>query len=458
MTGASVPRIQVDEREVEKKFFAAWSQSDALFELIKDGDFLSKPIIWRHPFIFYVGHLPAFTWNQICDGILNWTSFNPYFDDLFCRGIDPDIDTGECHWHPDVPDRWPDLMQVLDYRDRVREAVLESLDVVPRIYSNDIMARNGRVFEMVLEHEYMHQETLLYMMQELPIDKKNRPDGGVRYSFEAPAPSHPIVIAAGKARLGARFENLHFGWDNEFSEVTVEVPEFAIDSMAVTNGAFFDFVKSGAYGNQRHWRPADWDWKRRTQREHPNFWSKEGGAWFYHAMFDRLPLAQVAGWPVYVTLAEARAYASWRGKRLPTEAEFHRAAFGGPGGDETRYPWGEVSPAPRHGNFNFTSWSPTPVGSCPAGVSRWGVGELFGNGWEWTDTPFAPFSGFTPYMTNYRDYSTDFFDGKHFVLKGASWATAPALLRPSFRNWYQVHYPHVFAKFRCVSDNRTNEP
>jgi ergothioneine biosynthesis protein EgtB len=344
------------------------------------------------------------------------------------------------------------LSQILDYRDRVREAVLESLDVVPRIYSNDIMARSGRVFEMVLEHEYMHHETLLYMMQELPMEKKNRPDGGVLYSFQAAVPPRPVQIPAGTARLGARFAELHFGWDNEFSQVIVEVPRFTIDSMPVTNGAFFEFVESGAYRERRYWRREDWDWKVRTEREHPNCWLKDGEGWFYKAMFDVLPLAQVSSWPVYVTLAEARAYASWRGKRLPTEAEFHRAAFGGPDGNETHYPWGEVSPAPRHGNFNFSAWSPTPVGSYAAGASRWGVGELAGNGWEWTDSPFAPFPSFFPYMTRYPDYSKDFFDDKHFVLKGASWATAPELLRPSFRNWYQVHYPYVFAKFRCVSD------
>jgi formylglycine-generating enzyme required for sulfatase activity len=100
--------------------------------------------------------------------------------------------------------------------------------------------------------------------------------------------------------------------------------------------------------------------------------------------------------------------------------------------------------------LHFTAWSPTPVGSSPAGGSRWGVGELVDNGWEWTDTPFVPFPGFAPYMTSYPDYSKDFFDGKHFVLKGASWATAAELLRPSFRNWYQAHYPYVFAKFRCA--------
>jgi formylglycine-generating enzyme required for sulfatase activity len=169
-------------------------------------------------------------------------------------------------------------------------------------------------------------------------------------------------------------------------------------------------------------------------------------------MFDELPLSQVASWPVYVSLAEARAFACWRGKSLPTEAQFHRAAFCGPGDREQCYPWGDAQPGQDHGNFDFNHWSPVPVGSSPRGASPWGVEELVGNGWEWTDTPFAPLPGFTPYMTHYPDYSRDFFDGKHFVLKGASWATSSDLIRPSFRNWYQAHYPYVFAKFRCVGE------
>ncbi len=168
-------------------------------------------------------------------------------------------------------------------------------------------------------------------------------------------------------------------------------------------------------------------------------------------MFDSFPLQQAASWPVYVSLAEARAYARWAGKRLPTEAEFHRAAYYGPDGRKSEHPWGNSAPGARHGNFDFLSWAPLPVGSRLAGASRWGVLELVGNGWELTDTPFEPFPGFSSYIESYPDYSRDFFDGKHFVLKGASWATDANLLRPSFRNWYQAHYPYVFAKFRCVS-------
>jgi ergothioneine biosynthesis protein EgtB len=443
---------QIAAEFLREKFVAAWNRSDEIFDILSTGQSLAQPIVWRHPFIFYVGHLPAFAWNQIGAGILKWPSFNPYYDELFCRGIDPDVDTGECHWHPEVPDQWPSLGETVAYRDKVRGALLDSLEAVNYCPSTDLLAQGGRVFQMVLEHEYMHQETLLYMMQQMAPSDKARPDHLPKYSFQTAAVSNPIRIPSGQARIGARFDQLTFGWDNEFDEITVDVPSFAIDSLPVTNGQFYEFMLSGGYETERYWRAEDWRWKALERKRRPACWIKQGDEWLYRAMFDLLPLKQVSSWPVYVSLAEARAYATWRGKRLATEAEFHRAAFNGPDGHETDYPWGDATPTVRHGNFDFNAWSPVAVGSSPAGASRWGVFELIGNGWELTDTPFAPLPGFKPYMTTYPDYSQDFFDGKHYVLKGASWATAADLLRPSFRNWYQAHYPYVFAKFRCVSD------
>jgi len=443
-----------DAERLRAQFIGAWTRSDEIFDIVGSEGMHAQPIVWRHPFIFYVGHLPAFSWNQICGGILEWKSFNPYFDDLFCRGIDPDVDTGECHWHPEVPEAWPTLAETVEYRDKVRGAILESLDALPYSGSHGIMARGGRVFDMVLEHEYMHQETLLYMMQQLPVDRKHRPKNLPSFQFHSAAPRRAIAIPAGKARIGAGadFRVTPFGWDNEFGELLVEVPPFAIDSVPVTNSEFYEFVVCGAYDDECYWRAEDWRWKTLEGKQHPAFWFKRGEKWLCRGMFESIPLSRVGSWPVYASLAEARAYATWRGKRLLTEAEFHRAAFYGPDGKESTYPWGESSPSRWHGNFDFSAWSPLPVGSNPAGDSRWGVSELLGNGWELTDTPFAPFPGFSPYMTSYPDYSKDFFDGKHFVLKGASWATATKLLRPSFRNWYQAHYPYVFAKFRCVAD------
>src|SRR5688572_18990188 len=119
------------------RFTAAWARTDEVFAIVPTAELLTKPITWRHPFIFYVGHLPAFSWNQICGAILNWNSFDPYFDDLFCRGVDPDVDTGGCHWHPEVPEAWPSLSDTVEYRDHVREAVVESLEAVSRRKSID---------------------------------------------------------------------------------------------------------------------------------------------------------------------------------------------------------------------------------------------------------------------------------------------------------------------------------
>jgi ergothioneine biosynthesis protein EgtB len=433
-------RVNRDAADLRARFLSAWERTDEIFSIVKAHAMLARPIVLRHPFIFYVGHLPAFAWNQICGEVLRWKSFNPYFDDLFSRGIDPDVETGECHRHPEVPPRWPDLKAVLYYRDKVRSAVLDSIDAVSERGPKNVMAEQGRVFSMVLEHEYMHQETLLYMIQEAPLEMKQPLRNGTPYPFAEETAVAPIVVPAGEATLGADFDALHFGWDNEFPALKVALPSFKMDSLPVTNGRFLEFVRCGAYDDHRWWSEDDWRWKVDAGLGHPNVWRREGDGWFYRTLFDLLPLENVLSWPVYVSLAEAQAYARWRGGRLPTEAEFHRAAYGIPGDYLAT------------GNLGFTRWSPSPVGAEPDDNNPWGIKDLIGNGWEWTGTPFQPFPGFSPYIAGYKEYSADFFDGKHFVLKGGSWATVKDLVRPSFRNWYQAHYPYVFAKFRCVSD------
>ena len=193
--------------------------------------------------------------------------------------------------------------------------------------------------------------------------------------------------------------------------------------------------------------PRAFEWVRKSRIRHPGFWSRRDGDWLWRGIFQDLPLP--SSWPVYVTHAEASAYARWKGARLPTEAEYHRAAFGTPEGTEREHPWGAAPPDATRGNFDFLSFDPVPVGSFPAGASAFGVHDLVGNGWEWTSTPFAPFPGFRP-MPAYPAYSSDFFDGKHWVLKGASPVTASSLVRRTLRNWFRDTYPYMYATFRCA--------
>ena len=196
------------------------------------------------------------------------------------------------------------------------------------------------------------------------------------------------------------------------------MPGFRIDETPVTNGQFLAFVDDGGYRRRELWAADDWGWTARRPSLIRGCGANQDGRWLYRGLFDLLPLERVMDWPVYVSLAEARAYARWRGLRLPTEAEFHRAAFGDPRGRERAFPWGAGAPGERHGNFDFRHWAPTPVGTYPEGASAWGVYDLVGNGWEWTETPFAGFAGFEAWIPGYSGYSADFFDGKHFVLKG----------------------------------------
>jgi ergothioneine biosynthesis protein EgtB len=405
---------------------AAWRRSDRLFSLLDDAAWLEQPIALRQPLLFYLGHLPAFAWNQLGRGLLGQPSFQPDFDVLFERGIDP-VDVDEFVPRAD----WPERGVVLAYRDRVRAELGKAL-------SDPAFPSGGAaVVAMVVEHEAMHHETLLYLFQELDHGLKRRPEHWPALPAPgAPPPARPVEVPAGEAVLGAPRGSILFGWDNEFPEARVPVPAFAVDDRPVTNADLLDFVRDGGYDEPRLWRPADWDWRTRRGVERPHSWRPDGGGLRVRSLLEDVPFETAAAWPAMTSWAEAAAYARWRGARLLSEAEWHRAALG-------------AARAETCANVDFGHGSPLPVGAHPSGASAWGVLELVGNGWEWTATPFAPFPGFEP-MARYPGYSADFFDDGHFVLQGGSWATAAALLRPSFRNWFQPHYPYVFSKFRCA--------
>ena len=432
-------------RTIEDRLRQMWRRSDEIFNTLQPQALHDQPISLRHPVIFYLGHLPAFAWNQVCRGMLGQSSFHPDFDDLFERGIDP---TGVDH-HA-CGKNWPSTAEVMAYRDRIRDALLDSAGAVRALSDSNILAANDRIFEVVIEHELMHQETLQYMFQQLPCRAKRRPDDLPSLVFHGAAAEEHISIGGGPVHLGANFDEIPFGWDNEFPCHRTSVDDFTIDRTPVRVSRYLEFMDDGGYGRPELWTNDDWAWRARLEILGPSLWSLRNGEWFYDTLFGRVHIEDAADWPVQVSLAEARAYCRWAGSRLPTEAEFHRAAYSTPEGLMRPFPWGHDPPTTIHGNFDFSHWAPTPVGSFPGGDSAWGVSELVGNGWEWTSSPFVPFPGFRAYISSYPGYSADFFDDRHFVMLGASWATPAGLIRRSFRNWFQDHYPFVFASFRCV--------
>jgi gamma-glutamyl hercynylcysteine S-oxide synthase len=442
--GALATAVRI-RHDLHSRLINARARTDEVFRVVREEAMYDRPIPERHRIIFYVGHVEAFDWNLLAQRAFGLRSFQRTFDHLFAFGIDP-VNGG---LPSDTPADWPSREEVERYNRRLREELDRAIEHAlerPEEGHPQLIT----MLEVAIEHRLMHAETLAYMLHRLPSGRKIPVPEKAAWKAHR-VKSHLVEIPAGTATLGLqRIHDDEFGWDNEFEAHEAEVREFAIEKYNVTNHDFLRFIQAGGYENRALWSEEAWNWKAKEGIEHPMFWRREGNLWIYRTMFGEIRLPQE--WPVYASHAEATAYAKWLGRKLPTEAQFHRAAYGTPDGTKERsYPWGEEGPGATKGNFDFRLWDPSPVGAHPAGGSAFGVHDLVGNGWEWTRTEFSSFPGFTS-MPFYPGYSANFFDGKHYVMKGGSPRTAACMLRRSFRNWFQPHYPYVYATFRCVED------
>jgi ABC-type nitrate/sulfonate/bicarbonate transport system ATPase subunit/formylglycine-generating enzyme required for sulfatase activity len=383
----------------------AWEQTDRIFGFVADDALLARPIPLRQPFLFYVGHLPAFAWNHLGRGVLGLPSFAPDLDALFEAGIDP-TDDAEPPRQDDAA-LWPPLDRVLAFRDRVRSELRPTLED-PAL---------AELLPMVLEHELMHQETLRYMLQQLPADAK-RPPADLAASPARPAVSpvpKRVRIPAGVAHLGASPDG--FRWDNERPEHNVRTEAFEIDTLPVTNREYREFVSAGGYAEPRLGVRTAGGGSSRRVATYPTVGASRATTSLWPPSSGRCPSTPPPHGPAGVTHCEAQAFVRWSGALLPSEQEFHRAAYAAPDGGLRAHPWGDAAPSPEYANLGGRHFGPTPVGSHPLGASAFGVHELVGNGWEWTATPFRPFPGFRP-LPRYPGYSANFFDDRHFVLFG----------------------------------------
>jgi gamma-glutamyl hercynylcysteine S-oxide synthase len=429
MTATTTVTI-LDRARLLERFRRIRARSRELFDLLDERVYFDRPISLRNPIVFYEGHLPAFAVNTLIRKALGGRGVDPELEVIFARGIDPDSEAAAiARGNP----AWPSRAAVTAYAreaDRLIETAITSADLDRPMHP---LLDRAQALWAILEHEEMHQETLAYMWHQLPYGVKRKPAGYVTLPdghSKVHASGERVRIPGGSVRLGTDPTEAPFAWDNEQPAYSTDVAAFTIDADNVTNADFMAFVEANGYTDERWWHDEDWSWVASERITHPPFWHQEDGGWQWRGMFEGVPLPP--DWPVYVTWAEANAYVNWRHGRLPSEAEYIRAARG---------------TAP--GNCDFERWDPEPVGVRPTSVSEFGVRDLAGNGWEWTADVFAPFVGFTP-LPSYPEYSADFFDASHVVLKGASPVTPRPLVRPGFRNWFRPRYPYVYAAFRCV--------
>jgi iron(II)-dependent oxidoreductase len=339
-----------------------------------------------------------------------------------------------------------DLLSPADaraYVDEVRLRVLEVLETVD-FDADDALLRDAFVYGMIIQHEYQHQETILATLQlrDAPYPLEDEPDP----ALELPA-QEEVLVAGGPFVLGTDDEP--WAYDNERRAHEVELPAFWIDTTPVTNAAYVEFVEAGGYEERRYWSEDGWAWRTETHGRHPQFWERGTSGWTRIRFGHREPLPPME--PVqHVCWFEADAYTRWAGKRLPTEAEWEKAATWDPELGKRRYPWGDEEPGPTHANLGQRRFRPAPVGSCPEGASPSGCLQMLGDVWEWTSSDFSPYPGFEAFP--YREYSEVFFGSEYKVLRGGSWATHPLVARATFRNWDYPIRRQIFAGFRCARD------
>jgi len=427
--------------EIAQQMTETRANTLALFDLAREESLRESPGFGFRPVMWHLAHIGVFEayW------LLQKLRGEPPPDERYEIIFDP-IKTPR-EESKDLPSR----REMEDYLLRVRERVFDHLFGIN--FDESDSRNDAYYFQLVLEHEQQHQETLAYLLQLLDPSKKTRPGEVQSITPEAPAeldsPSTEMIrVEEGSFLMGAKWNE--FAYDNEQPSHEVHIPEFRIDKHLTTNEEYAQFVEEGGYERQEWWSDEGLARRELENWKSPLYWTQQNGNWSVQTMFDegvfeaRHPVTGVSWY-------EAEAYARFRGKRLPTEAEWEKAAsWNVQRGHKGRFAWGDERPSTDLCNFDYRYWGTTPVGSFSKGASAAGCLDMTGNVWEWTHSAFTPFPGFEPYP--YPEYSEVWFDGDHRVLKGGSWATRPCVLRISFRNFFRRHFRIAFAGIRCAAD------
>lgn len=399
---------------------------------------LMSPLVWD---LAHVGNYEEIWLVRALGG----TSVGEAYDDMYDAFRHPRVE------RPSLP-----LLGPAAARAYIAEVRARALDVLDRRGLGDDRLRNqGFVYGMVVQHEHQHDETMLATLQ-LMAEPGYRP-----VLTPPPAPTldprslpAEVLVPGGPFVMGTDTEP--WAYDNERPAHVVELADFFIDTFPTTNGEYLEFVEAGGYDDPRWWSPQGWAWRREAGLRHPQFWRRDGAGWSCLRFGWWQPLRTDE--PVqHVCWYEAEAYARFRGKRLPTEAEWEKAASWDPTtGTKRRYPWGDTDPSPRQANLGQRHFGPAPIGAYPAGASPCGVHQMIGDVWEWTASDFSPWPGFEAFP--YREYSEVFFGSAYKVLRGGSWATHPVAIRTTFRNWDFPIRRQIFAGIRLARDAEPKAP
>jgi iron(II)-dependent oxidoreductase len=393
-----------------------------------------SPIVWD------LGHIANYEEQWSVRALDPAAAVDSWRDHMY----DPVANPRPTRKHLPLPDREETLRYMREIRRRTRRQLARaSFD------PSDPLLADGYVYKMIAQHEAQHTETVLQTIQlidDLVYEPARRaePKGAA-----VPLEAAEVIVPAGAFIMGT--DDRGFAYDNERPAHVVDLPRYRIALAPVTNGQFLAFMLDGGYRRRELWSDDGWRWLREARVEHPVQWVRLADRSWGERAFGRAAPLVLDRPVVHVSWHEASAYARWAGKRLPTEAEWEKAAAWD---IETRvarrYPWGDMPPTDDHANLDQRTFAPAAVGAYPRGRSLFGCHQMIGDVWEWTATDFGPYPGFAAFP--YREYSEVHFGKGYKVLRGGSWATRPVAIRNTFRNWDLPERRQVFAGFRCAAD------
>jgi iron(II)-dependent oxidoreductase len=403
-------------------------------ELHRQHDPLMSPILWD---LGHIAHFEELWLTRNLDGPIEFVEmpglYNPFEHPRSTRGVLPLPGFAECR----------------AIMDEIRGRVLARLAATDFDDANPLL-RDGYVYQMVLQHEYQHNETIL---QTLQLKQGEPYSPAARFELPpaptvAAAPGEMVRFPGGRVEIGT--DDRAAAYDNERPRHAVELRPFFIDANPVTNGDFLAFIAAGGYADREHWSEAGWRWLTESGVQAPKYWFPSDGRWITRVM-DRVGPVDPRHPVCHVCWYEAEAYARFAGKRLPTEIEWEAAASWDPAtGRKRRYPWGDEAASKELANLDQLGFGTAPVGAYPRNVSPIGCYGMVGDVWEWTSSDFGPWPGFTAFP--YQEYSEVFFGDEYKVLRGGSWATRPGAVRNTFRNWDYPIRRQIFSGFRCARD------
>jgi iron(II)-dependent oxidoreductase len=423
---------------VARNLVAARERTELLTGSVGDGDLVRQHSPLMSPLVWDLAHVANQEELWLLREVGGREPMHPEIDPLYDAFEHPRAE------RPSLP-----LLPPGEARAYAREVRGRVLDLVESAtFTGTRLLAGAFAFGMIAQHEQQHDETML-------ITHQLRRGGPVLTAPPPPAPPadaaslpHEVLIPGGPFTMGTSAEP--WALDNERPAHTVTVPAFYLDTTPVTNAAYAEFAADGGYDDPRWWSPAGWDHRQRAGLVAPLYWRWEGGGWVRtrFGVTEPVPPAEPV---VHVCWYEAEAYAAWAGRRLPTEAEWEKAARHDPAtGRSRRFPWGDEDPTPGRANLGQRHLQPAPAGSYPEGASPAGARQLIGDVWEWTASDFLPYPGFSAWP--YREYSEVFFGSEYKTLRGGAFGVAPVACRGTFRNWDYPIRRQIFAGFRTARD------